>query len=642
MATFDQSSATLGGLTPQMVLNLVLGRFDEGVQYYQRFFRKTRDFYNLFRCIYTGEKPPFKNVVMLPLFLSACYSDVANKAAISLSGSRIIEMDANNDDDQLSAKRAEALHNQQLFDMDILEKMVDFLMSADVYGTAILQYGWRRLIQPCKYRRQVLGIEYEETENLTLFDGPDIEVIDPLDFIPQVGKKYIPQMLYACRRYWKDLDDLEEQAYMAIQEGREPEFDPAGLSQLRNMTPGQGVTSDLQERKNVWRSWSEYQTMRSEKHAKPVELIDMIGLVPKEYAPDGIRFRLMTVSNRLVPLRNVPSPHWSLRKHFRSYSPMPDMHFFHGIGKIEPVATLGMAANKLVSNRLDVLDLALQPAMFVSDSTELDTQNLALWPGRIIKVRGETGEQSIRPVQFNLEAYGLVVNELEAISRYIDMSTGTQRDTIQGMLSGDRQTAREFLGRMEQARTRLGLEAKLFERQVIEGLVDDIRMLNRQFLQMPRMVDLIGANALRDPDTGEMLPPESPAMVDIQDINANHRIRAIGASNMLSKSMLRQDYLAAMQGIAAIPGAMQRTNWVAFLSKFWRAFEFNPSEMIVKPQVGTPENDQVLMESGGMQGEPGGDMLEQLAPSILGQQSGGEVPGMAGTAGGNGVMNYGQ
>jgi hypothetical protein len=611
----------LGGLTPEMILNLVLGRFDQSLNHHRRFFRKTRDFYNLYRCVYTGERPPFKNVVMLPLLLSACWSDVANKAAISLGGQRIIEMDAVSGDEVLSAKRAEALTNRQMFDMDILEKMIDFLMCANVYGTGILQYGWRREQMPAMYRRQIFGIEYEDKAIVTTFDGPDIEIVDPLDFLPQVGQKTIPKMAYACRRYWKDLDDLEEQAYAAMQRGEQPEFDPNGLAQLRNMMPGQGTTSDLEERQNVWRSWSQYQAQRQEKYAKPVELIDMIGLVPKEYSTDGMRFRIMTVGNRMVPLRNVPSPHWSLKKHFRAYSPMPDMHFFHGIGKIEPVATLAASANKLVSNRLDVLDLALQPAMFASDSTELDTQNLVLWPGRVIKVHGETGDTAIRPVQFNLEAYGLVVNELETISRYIDMATGVQRDTIQGMLSGDRQTAREFLGRMEQARTRLGLEAKLFERAVIEGLADDIRMLDRQFLEMPRMIDLIGSDALRDPDSGEMLPPESPMKVELKDINANHRIRAVGASNMLSKSMKRQDFITAMQAIGSIPGAMERTNWIAFLSKFWRAFEENPSEMIIQPKEGSPESDEAIITQGEGEGAPEGDMLEQLSGMTGAQQT---------------------
>jgi hypothetical protein len=608
----------MGGVTREMILALVLGRYDESAEYHAKFFRKTRDWYNLFRCIYTGEKPPFKNVVMLPLLQAACFSDAANKMAISFGSNRIIEMDPQDDQSSASARRAEAVTNQQFLNARAYEKFLDFNMMGDVYGTAILQYGWRREQRQHKIRRNVLGIEYVEDSLITTFDGPDIEVVDILDFLPQRGKRDIESMLFVCRRYWRDLDDLLEDAYVSQQEGREPEFDPAALQQLKAMPPSQLVSREMEERKSVWRSWSQFQLQRTEKHSKPVELIDMVGLVPSEYAPDGVRLRIMTVANRMVPLRNVPSPHWSLKKHFRSYSPMPDMHFFHGMGKIEPVASLAMTANKLVSNRLDVLDLVLQPAMFVSDSTELEAQNLVLWPGRVIKVHGETGETAIRPVQFDLSAYPLVVNELESISRYIDMGTGIQRDTVMGMLSGDRQTAREFLGRMEMARTRLGLEAKLMEIQVVERLAEDFRLLTRQYGTFPQLVSLIGTNAVQDPDTGEQLQDESRAEVTLDDINADHLIRALGASNMLSKAMQRQDFVTTIQAMSQNPFALQKTNWDAFLSKWWRAFDFNPREMILKQANMLPPEEGGT--AGAEAGAPGGDALEQLGGGQLAPQ----------------------
>jgi hypothetical protein len=234
-------------------------------------------------------------------------------------------------------------------------------------------------------------------------------------------------------------------------------------------------------------------------------------------------------------------------------------------------------------------------------------------------------------MQWDLQAYPLVANEVEAISRYIDMGTGVQRDTIQGMLSGDRQTAREFLGRMEQARTRLGLEAKLFERQVIERLAEDFLALDRQYLQLPKMVNLIGSAAVWDPDTGQPIPPE-PESVDFSDLNMNHKIRAVGASNLLSKTMQRQDMMTALQSINANPMAIQTTNWMAFFNKFWRAFDFNPREMMNVTMPSTQAawsmmNDQQRMG-------PQGDILEQLAPGILGQQPGSQIPQMSGLGAG--------
>ena len=107
--TLGMTTGGLGGLTNEMITNLVMAAFNESAEYHRKFHEKTKGWYNLSRCIFTGERPPFKNVVMLPLLMAACWSDVANKIAISLSGSRIIEMDAIAPEMGQSAKRAEAL-----------------------------------------------------------------------------------------------------------------------------------------------------------------------------------------------------------------------------------------------------------------------------------------------------------------------------------------------------------------------------------------------------------------------------------------------------------------------------------------------------------------------------------------------------
>jgi len=268
-----------------------------------------------------------------------------------------------------------------------------------------------------------------------------------------------------------------------------------------------------------------------------------------------------------------------------------------------------------------MLDLVLQPAMFASDNTELDTQNLVLWPGRVIKIHGDTSEAQIRPLQWDMSGYPMVQAEVESISRYIDMGTGIQRDTIQGMSTGNEQTAREFVGRMEQARTRLGVETMLFEKEIIEPLAEDYMKMNRLLLPIPKQISLIGSAAIIDPDLGIPLPQEQ-MFVDLNDLNGDHQIQATGGSNMMSKTMLRQDMITTMTAMQSNPFALQLTNWVSFFNRFWKAFDLDPREMMITgiPPLMNEMASQMSM-SPEQQGGYQGDSLEAMSATDDGSQS---------------------
>jgi hypothetical protein len=611
MQTTYDLKPLIGEINEEQLVKLVQDRRQHSHDYYRPSFSKTRSRYDLYRGIYSGRFASYRNSVHIPLLFSVCWSDVARKVQTSFNQYPYVRFQGLSFDDGPVAGRNERLVNAQLEDADSFRKAVDFAASADIYGTSIAQIGWTTLTQQRKWRVRVHNTELEEKGLVTSFDGPDWEVVDILDFYPQPGKKFIQDMLWCMRRYFVDYDDLVE-----MNAGPFPMFDQGAVTRLKQQPIGGTEEKGYMERWGAWRNFSEYQSRMSEPYGKPVELLDMWGLVPQEFARDGVRNRVVTVANGRVVLRNVPSPFWHGRKPFKSYCPMPDPHYFHGSGKIEIGEKLQVTANRLINQKLDALDMFIDPMFIASESTGLTQESLISKPGKVILVDADASPASIQPLIPNLQGLQAATVELEAIWRFIQQGTGIIEDTVQGAGGGGRQTAREFLGRQEAVLSRLNLEALLFEKSFVEPLADEFRDLNRQFLTVPKKLRILGTGGSVDPDTGLPIPPE-PENVDLNDLSPDYRARAQGASRMISKAARQQAFVAALQGATANPALLQLTNWANFGRQYYAALDLDPMELINSGQV--PQLNQQAM---GQQGLPDEAAIAQMEQQGQGQQEG--------------------
>src|SRR5262249_54024404 len=153
---------------------------------------------------------------------------------------------------------------------------------------------------------------------------------------------------------------------------------------------------------SVLRNLDEYESLRSDKYAKPVEIWEMWGDLPSALAPDGVQRRVCTLANRRVVLRNEPLPYWHGEIPFIAYCPQPDPHYFHGVGKGEISERLQMTANRLANQKLDALDLFIDPVFLMNRQMGIDTQNLYMRAGRVIGVDGPVDDSVIRPLSPDL------------------------------------------------------------------------------------------------------------------------------------------------------------------------------------------------------------------------------------------------
>jgi len=209
-------------------------------------------------------------------------------------------------------------------------------------------------------------------------------------------------------------------------------------------------------------------------------------------------------------------------------------------------------------------------------------------------------------------------DEVTKLFQMMQLGTG-ETEAVMGMQGQGRETARGFLGRQENALTRLSLEARTAEEGFVEPLANAFRNMDRLLLPLPHQVKILGSLALINPITG--LPyPDDKTEIDYDDLAPDYRARAVGASQMMGRSIRQQNLMALLQVMSANPAMMQLVNWANFARQAFEVFDFkNVNELLVQ-QV--PMVNQMASENGmspeAMAGTVSQDM-SQLSPEIIGQ-----------------------
>jgi hypothetical protein len=564
---------------------LVTTRYEYSFNTYNARFIRFARWYDTFRGWNSRQFQSYRNDVFIPLTLSTVLSDVARKVNISLGTVPYMAMVGGGPEDVAKARKNEALISEQMRDASILSKASDILLTSDLYGTAVAQVGWlskyENILRRGEERTEKGRREKLVTQRTLMFDGPQFEPIDPLDFFPQPGHREIEDMMWVIRRYYLDLDEIEEMA-KPISEGGPGVFDRDAVNRLKASNDmARGVGRDFVNRQFLVRNpLAEDENKRSEKYAKPIELLEMWGRVPSEFTSDGKGTqRVVTVANRRTVLRDSVNPFWHGRKPFLCARPVRDPHYFHGIGKVEIGEKLQYAVNRLTNKRLDALDLFIDPVMVYSRDADIDLRKLFMRPGMAIGANGDINA-AIKTLSPDLSGLQNVPQEVENMWRWYQQGSGITQDTVMGQEGSSRTTAREFLARQESVSVRLLLESRLIEESFFEPMADMFRELNKQFLPIPRQVTMLGQDAIFDPITGMPLPPEQ-LEVGLDDLNMDYDVRARGATQTMTKSTRQQNLMTLLQALATNPAMMAMVNWQAFARDLFNTFEFaNVNELL--------------------------------------------------------------
>ena len=616
------------------IIELVDARRQHSQRYNQGTFSKLQQWYDTYRGVWRGRQAQFRNNVSIPFTFAMIQSDVARKVQSSFGTWPIVSFEGYAPEDAPRAKKNEVLISAQMRDADSIVKAADFFLQADICGTGIARYGWKNLTRKTRVRRleQVApgySIPVVREYEAEMFNGPTWETVDRLDFWQQPGKTRLPDMAWAIHRYWADLDDLLNDSV-----SKTPYFDPGAVQALKEFPLTGTAGAEYSQRRVSYCSEYDYQARQGERFAKPVEIWEMHGYVPDEFAPDGIRFRCIAIGNGRVVLKNREGAMGNNQMPFASYSPMPDPYSFDGVAKTEIAFGPQQTANRLANQKLDALDSLIDPMYVASAGANINTQHLFTRAGRIILVDGAADESSIRALVPNMQGLQAAYSEIGQLFQMMQLGTGETESLMGQASAGNRETARGFLGRQENALTRLSMETRLAETGFIEPLADAFRHMDQMWLPLPTEVKMLGSLATTDPTTG--LPYEAVnTSIDYDDLAPDYRARAVGASQMMGRSVRQQNLVQLLQMMSANPALLQLVNWGNFARQAFDLFDFKNVDDLLVQKV--PMVNQISEQTGA---DPAAisniatTMLPQMDPQILGQlmQTGntGQMPQMSG------------
>jgi len=601
----DRSLGAFPKGTPseEQIVELVSSRQQHSRDAFSTTHLKFTQLYNGYRMWHRGSFQAHRNNIALPFGYSMVWADVSRKMNTTFNSPEVINTIGYGQEDAAIARKNKTLLNAQLKDTESYRKFIDLITMGDIYGTALLQWGWRFEEQELLRRLQTPGpitgrlLESLATERRVTFDGPDLRTWDPLDFFPQPNVTQIEEMQWVCVRYTLELDEVLMLAE-AGEDGQDGIFDRSAARRVKMLGEMRRQGREMASAEaREFRHGNEIQnTGKQERFSRPVEIIEMWGTVPREFAPktqdndaNPIN-RVISIANGQVVLRNRPNPYWSGRKPFIAYRALPDPHFFFSPGKMEMIQKLQWAASRLASQKLDVLELFADPAFYVNRDAEVETRNMTMRPGRLFFGRGPMRE-AMEAISPDLRGMQNIYTEVDSLNQMIQRASAITDDTVQGLGGGSRQTAREFVGRQENVSVRLLLESRILEETVLEPLVREFIQLNRQFLETPKEVRMMGKSMINNTN-GELLPTEMQR-VSQDDLHLDYDVVALGTTNAIPRAIKQQNWSLLMQMVNSNPLAAGLVNQVAFLRETFQLFDVaNVDEFMEIP----PQQQQAMAQ----------------------------------------------
>jgi hypothetical protein len=277
-------------------------------------------------------------------------------------------------------------------------------------------------------------------------------------------------------------------------------------------------------------------------------------------------------------LRCETNPYWG-GKPFIVGTYTPVVNSPYGMGALEPILGLLHTMNIIDNNRLDAVELAVNPMWIAVNDGTLDLNDVYSEPGRIIPV-GDLG--SLQPLVQDNQFQGVSITEASSLETKIDKACGTGAFVGSGAgRSGERVTATEVQAVRDAGGNRLSNIHAHIEDTSLMPFLQRAYVYAQQFVVEPEVVAARGNTA----------DEWWYARVGLDQLSYDFKIKARGAQHVADREFelrMRTEWIAT---ITAVPEMAQLVDWAEVAKDITSRFTGEEASRFIMDEPAAPPTD---------------------------------------------------
>lgn len=405
-------------------------------------------------------------------------------------------------------RRAEETVENMRFMVNVQQEQIRYPMKLQtiakdglIYGLGVGKTCWRREEANRKsISRGVFTDWVESSTTLRAFDDPDVEAVDPRDFLWDPTASDIDSMGWAVHRTWRNTGYI--------------------LAKCRSGAWNlcEGLTAEDLNNTNKTR---EYVAQRHERSRAGDNEFDMRTNDMHEVWEFHNRTHVIVVVDGAWPVHASENPYWHGDLPFQIYRPTEVTHELVGVSVIEIISDLIDEMNTMRMQRRDNATIVLQKP-FIFNSLYFDSADLALGPGLGIPTTGDVND-SIRPIEFGDIPFS-GYREEDNLRADIERTSAVSDSVAGGEQGSASQTATGAQLLHDAANLRIKNMTFRIENEIITPQARQFVRLNQQYITESREIPLESHDPT-DPDRRYTWFTVGPA-----ELAGEMNITAIGGS----------------------------------------------------------------------------------------------------------------
>jgi hypothetical protein len=393
---------------------------------------KFKEWYKSYRAYVEKGEDNIRSKLVLPLIFSHVESYlprlVVNRPRIEAWG--------RGEEDKIRARQHRAL---LFYDWDIMHmpfKVVNFVKSAEIYGTAWLKVWYKKESRIRVVKEQQITPRLDPIFNtfpvgqeismidverpIETYNDPEVDLLEVDEVFPHPDSKdeeTAPWIIH--RRQGVGLDHLEK----AMRASGEPLYKPEVVARLKKVAKD-GNQQDINMDETVARSRKETfgpeTSSRNDQHMREFTLLEMwtndkLVVIVEEFP-------------EVPPLRNEINPYGM--KPFVRFTPIPDPNNIYGIGVPEILYGLQLEMSTLHQVRMDHALQSAHMMMKIVRSSNINANNIRIRPGGAIYVEDQDDIEFMQPPPLEFALY----RESDDLRLHAQQASGAT-DTFTGVRS---------------------------------------------------------------------------------------------------------------------------------------------------------------------------------------------------------------